>query len=118
MDLRPVVNHIKSSFWIDLDDDQVSVHAWSTLGEHHTSRSARNGLDLDHSPIFCVGINAFRHCPTEVQPESPSNQDLSTVAQLLIAGKKFLPGISASSCREISKSCLIRLETLRLLIEI
>ena len=88
MDLRPVVNHIKSPFWIDLDCDQVSVHAWSTLGEHHTSGSARNGLDLDHSPIFCMGINSLRHRLTEVQPESLSNQDLSKVSQLLTAGKK------------------------------
>ena len=88
MDLRPVVDHIKVAIWIDLDGNQIGVHAGTTLGEMDASSSARNGFDLDHSPIFCMGINPLRHCLAKIQPESLSDQDLSEIPELLTAGKK------------------------------
>ena len=88
MDLRPVVDHIKVATWIDLDGNQVGVHAGATLEEIDAPSSAHNGFDLDHSPIFCMGINPFRHCLAEVQPESLSNQGFSKIPKLLATGKK------------------------------
>ena len=80
MDLGPVVNHIKSSFWIDLDDDQVMFMLGRRL-ESITSRSARNGLDLDHRPSSVWALPSLP--PYRGPARKPQHQDLSTVAQLL-----------------------------------